>query len=366
MIFRSNTGLVAIIFFELIFAGILTRFAIDLPAATPTPSDQSADSKDPAPDDYILLVATTFRNDHDIDLARERLALFQDDDIAARVSQLALTYSKQKKQQANELAALAIALGAGDPAVSLIAFGPTATSAKSPPVLSVALGAAPTEAQPATSTPSRTAAATRIPSTATRKPTATSTRTATAIPSATKAPSATPSVPPTLAPSTPTVTAVASAIPTVTSTSSASVNTNWLPDRSGWPPGMGFQAASPTAGQQYWHLVRALYCDYTEQRFDCPSLPGGPAGTNTYVMLIDSLGNRTEAQLLLNGGPSGQEQKSAADMCNCNYSFPDDDWAIQIGGAPSDTISGLALYSVKFGLRQYHVRYFLTFQQLVK
>lgn len=368
MLFRSNAGLVAIILLELILAGVLTQFAIDLPAASPSLNPTPLDAKEPAPDDYILLVATTYRNDGDITLARERLALFQDEDIAARAGQLALTYIAKNKQQANELAALAVALGSGDPAVSLIAQSPTETSGKSPPVLSVSLGAAPTVVGLASSTPSRTATSTRIPFTPTRKPSATSTRTLTALPSATRTFTPTISVTPTLTLSTPTVTATPSTTPTPTTTlaSSGSVNTNWLPDRSQWPSGAPFQPANVAVGQQYWHLVRAVYCDYTEQRFDCPSLPGGPAGTNTYVMLIDSRGNRTEAPLLLNGAPSGQEQKSAADMCNCNYSFPDDEWAIQIGGAPSDTISGLALYSVKFGLRQYHVRYFLTFQLLTK
>lgn len=372
MIFRTNAGLVAIIFLELIFAGVLTRFAIDLPSFSQPANDNShpLDSKDIAPDDYILLVATNYRNDRDLALARERLALFRDDDIAARVSQLARAYALQKKPQAAELATLAVALGSDDQAVTLIALGSIATPETiSPPAFTGAIGVTPTVVGLASSTPFRTAAPTRIPFTATRKPTATSTRTQTAAATATKTVTPTPSALSMSVTSTPTNTVVPSATPTLTqtATSSASVNTTWLPsDRSQWPPSMGYQPTNPAAGQQYWRLVTAVYCDYTEQRYDCPSRPGGPAGTNTYVMLIDSQGNRAEAPLLLNGGPSGQEQKAATDMCNCNYSFPDDDWNIQMGSAPSDSISGLALYSVKFGLRQYHVRYFLTFQLLVK
>jgi hypothetical protein len=368
MIFRSNAGLVAIILVEFILAGVLTRFAFDLPTSSQSSNPNPLDVKEPAPDDYIFLVAASFRNDSDIALARERLALFQDEDYAERVGQLALSYASQHKRQANELAALALALGSTDQAVALIAQSDTDTSGKSPPVLSVSSGAAPTMAAIASFTPSRTPTLTRIPFTPTRKPSATSTRTSTALPSATRTFTPTASVTPTLVPSTPTITPAVSATPTPTATfaPSGSVNTTWLPDRTQWPSGAPFQPASVTPGQQYWRLVRALYCDYTEVRFDCPSLPGGPAGTNTYVMLISPAGNRAEAPLLLNGTLSSLEQKTATDMCNCNYSFPDDEWAISIGGAPSDAISGLALFSVKFGLRQYHVRYFLTYHLSTK
>jgi hypothetical protein len=140
-------------------------------------------------------------------------------------------------------------------------------------------------------------------------------------------------------------------------------NTVWLPDRSQWPPSTSFQAAAVSPGKQYWHLVRALYCDFNDTRNNCPNLPGGGAGTSTYVMLIDSSGRRMDAPLL---SPPGQQQKSPSDMCNCNYTFLDGSTAIQIGGNPSDSIAGLVLYSVQAGLSQYHVRYFLTFQLSTK
>lgn len=140
-------------------------------------------------------------------------------------------------------------------------------------------------------------------------------------------------------------------------------NTVWLPDRSQWPPSTSLQAAAVSPGKQYWHLVRALYCDFNDTRNNCPNLPGGGAGTSTYVMLIDSSGRRMDAPLL---SPPGQEQKSPSDMCNCNYTFPDSSTAIQIGGYPSDSTAGLVLYSVQAGLSQYHVRYFLTFQLSTK
>lgn len=152
-------------------------------------------------------------------------------------------------------------------------------------------------------------------------------------------------------------------ITTGSSQASSSSPPQWLPDRSQWPPSTSLQSVTATPGSQYWHLVKALYCDFNDSRNNCPNLPGGGAGTSTYVMLIDASGNRTDAPLL---SPSGQVQKSSSDMCNCNYTFEDSGTPIQIGGAPSDSISGLILYSVQTKLTRYHVRYFLTFQRSVK
>jgi hypothetical protein len=148
--------------------------------------------------------------------------------------------------------------------------------------------------------------------------------------------------------------------PQMVSSSSA---IQWMPDRSLWPPSTNFQAASVPTGTLYWHLVRALYCDSNDTRNNCPNLPGGGTGTSTYVMLLNQSGGRAEASLQ---SPSGQTPKSSGDMCNCNYAFLDGPTPVQIGGYPSDSISGLILYSVQTKLTNYHVRYFLTFQLSTK
>ena len=56
------------------------------------------------------------------------------------------------------------------------------------------------------------------------------------------------------------------------------------------------------------------------------------------------------------GTPDTLQEKSPTDMCDCNYTFAANGFPIQVGGQPSDEISGLALP------QHYHVRYFLTFQ----
>jgi hypothetical protein len=53
-------------------------------------------------------------------------------------------------------------------------------------------------------------------------------------------------------------------------------------------------------------------------------------------------------------------------MCNCTYTFESNGFTIQVVGASSDKISGMALFSVTAGLGNYHVRYFLTFQQVAR
>lgn len=199
-------------------------------------------------------------------------------------------------------------------------------------------------------TPTR--ATTRVPTrTATRPPTLTRTSTPTLMPTAAL---------------TPTRTATARPPATATPIPAPVATTQWLPSfPSEWPGGAAYQsvAASVTPGQKYWHLAKAIFCDLNDKHdyHDyCMDLPGGPQGTSIYIKLIDASGNRINAPLLIDGNVSNEEQKSAGDMCDCNYTFITNSSAIQIGGAPSDKISGLSLPS------NYHVRYFLTFQLITR
>lgn len=84
-------------------------------------------------------------------------------------------------------------------------------------------------------------------------------------------------------------------------------------------------------------------------------------------MLINASGARASAPLIVtkpDGKLAGVEdinvEKSPNDMCLCNYGFLSKGWTIQVGNAPSDKISGLALPENQ------HVRYFLTFQLVTR
>ena len=110
-----------------------------------------------------------------------------------------------------------------------------------------------------------------------------------------------------------------------------------------------------------------MFCDLKDKHDYCQDLPGGGSGTSTYIILIDANGARTTAPLVVtksDGKTATPDdigvQKSAEDMCNCNYSFLSSGWLIQVGGAPSDKVSGMDLPT------HYHVRYFVTFQLVTR
>jgi hypothetical protein len=269
----------------------------------------------------LTLVADTYAYDKDLDRAKSRLNELKDKNIGVRISALAKKFAAQNQPAAANLAALALALGETDPHIALIAATVTPTptltpTPTEPPIPTLTPPATPTWTPTATLTPTRTA--TRRPLTPTPKP-----------------------VPP----------------------------TNWIPPLAEWPSGAKYQdaSASVAAGQKYWRLVKAMFCDLKDKHDYCRDLPGGESGTSTYVMLIDANGARTTAPLIVtksDGKTATPDdigiQKSAEDMCNCNYSFPSYGWLIQIGGAPSDKMSGLSLPM------NYHVRYFLTFQLVTR
>ncbi len=286
----------------------------------------ATDLKPAAQEELVVLVANAYALDHNLPRARERLTQLKDPAVNDRVAALAKQYNTQNDPSAANLAALAVALGNPDQAIAFIATTPTPTATLTPP-------------------PTRTTAPTLTPTaTETTTPPATPTRTPTR-------PRATATKPAPIAP------------------------TNWIPPfPAEWPPGAKFEPVSVAAGQKYWHLARALYCDDRDTRNDCPNLPGGDTGTNIYVMLIGAGGWRESAPLkvtkddgtLATVGDLGPE-KPASDMCNCNYSFIANHWPIQVGGAyPSDKISGLGLYSVRMKIQNAHTRYYLTFQLVTR
>jgi hypothetical protein len=286
------------------------------------------DLKPSAQDDLIVLIADSYAYDRDLTRARDQLAPLKDAKINDRITAMARKFNTQNNPSAPNLARLAVALGNTNQEIVLMAT------------------------------------------------TATPTPTLTPTPTNTLTPTSTPTTTPTLSPTatiTPTRTLTPRPRATATAKPAAVAPTYWLPGfPAEWPGGAKYEPvnlATVASGQKYWRLAKALYCDTNDERNNCPDLPGGGIGTGVYVMLIDASGGRYNAPLLLTK-PDGQqdflEQKSPTDMCNCNYAFEANGFPIQVGGLPSDKISGLALYSVKAKLSNFHVRYFLTFQLVTK
>ena len=320
----------------------------------------ATDLKPSAQDEMITLIADTYAYDQDLDRAKSRLAELKDKNSGARVAALAKESAAQNRPSAANIAALAIALGENDPQIVLIAATVTPTPTMTPP---------PTEPPIPTLTP---------PATPTWTPTATITPTRTA-----------------------------TRRPTSTATPKPIAPTNWIPPLGEWPSAAKYQdiSASITTGQKFWHLAKGMFCDLKDTHDYCQDLPGGGSGTSTYVILLNEDGTRASASLIVtksDGKTATADdigiQKSADDMCNCNYSFLSSGWLIQVGnlmpeknatptieratptigrsgtptaqrgtptsdrnsGIPSDRVSGLSLP------QHYHVRYFLTFQLMTR
>jgi hypothetical protein len=267
-------------------------------------------------DEYVVLVASDYAFDQNLDRARQRLALLHDSAISVRVATLAKQDAAQDEPYAAALAALAVALGSTDNDIALIATTATPTITNTP-------------------LPTRTL----LPSIT---PIATSTIAATATLTPTHTPTRRPRA-------------------TATPVPSPVADTVMSPGLSEWPSGAKFVPASVAPGQKYWHLVNALYCDLRETRFDCANLPGGDDGIGIYIILA---GNK--APMVVDGKPVDLEDKSADPQCHCNYEVFPDGKSIQVGNYPSDKVSGLTLSSVKTTVPQTHVRYFLTFQLVTR
>ncbi len=290
--------------------------------------------KSSAQDDYIALVAKTYAYDQDLDLARERLARLKDPKVTERVTAVALNYSAQNKQEAAQIAALAIALGSRDDAVVFIAMTPSAPIASLVTPTSTATYVVPPLLS--TSTPTQTLAG---------APSRTPTRRAAGTIAATTALSTRTSIPAPIAP------------------------TTFLPGSfANWPGGFRVDPANVLAGQQYWHLTRAIYCDITETQFGCKDTPGGPTtlpgGPGTIGVWVTLVGGK--APLILDDKPATLEDKSGDSQCQCTYSLDFPGPTIQVSNYPSDKVIGAANTSVKVGFPNTHVRYFFTFQLMTR
>jgi hypothetical protein len=275
------------------------------------------DLKSSSQEDYIILTASSYVYDQDLDKAQSRLAQLKDPSILSRIAALARSLAGDSRPEAAYVAELAVALGNQETSIALIAKTATPT---------------------VTLTPRPTSTPTLVP---TIKPTATTTPTVTLTPR----PRAT---------ATPKLAAIP---PTV-----------WMPSSlSEWPGGVKYEPISVGAGQKYWHISKAIFCDLNDKHDYCQDMPGGGQQEGIWVSLIGPTGARETAPLNVrkpDGTPAGVNdigpEKSADDMCNCNYAYFANGWPIQVTGAPSDKISGLAMN------QQYHVRFFITFQLLTR
>jgi hypothetical protein len=270
-----------------------------------------------AQDDSIVLTANTYMLDQDLESAKERLGKLKDAKINQRVSALAKAYAAKDHPAALRLAMLALALGEDSPEIAALARTATPTATITPPATS-------------TPAPSRTPTVTNTP-----------TRAATRIATATRTPAP-----------------------------AALAQPQWIPDYpAGWPGGVKYEPVNVAPGQKYWRISKVVYCDSNDEHDYCKDLPGGPLGVDTYILLTDASGGHLSAPLSVvssNGQVFEAQEKAEGDTCNCNYSFLSNGYVVQVAGAPSDRISGMALYSVKAKLSNWHVRYFVTFQLVTR
>lgn len=345
-------GILAGLVFGLIGESLFARPAVAVDAS-------AVELKSPEQDDFIIMVAEAYGGDRSLKLAQDRLARLHDTKIASRVENLAASYAPQNDVIASRLAMLAVAMGSKNPVLVGLSASATPTGTPTPTSTSTAT---PTPTDTATPTPTDTPLFTPT-FTPTATPPPTETRTATQ--TATRRP---PTRVSTRVPKTPT--------PTATFTAAPPPPVVFEPgDMSKWPSGVYFVPADVAPGQGYWHLVKATYCDAfdnndrAKHNFGCDEMPGGPAGTNIYVMTdgheIDVI-KPDGSNVGKNRGIIG-DKKKPGDMCNCTYSFLDSNYRISVAGAPSDAIGGFCLCSVNFGWSSHaHVRYFLYFKYITR
>lgn len=365
-----NSRLVLIILVLVLLAaiglGFYTAGALHKSNAVPTAQALRLTADDQ--NDYILNIADAYAADSNLKLAQDRLARLRDPQIAARVEEFAMNYASKRDSTSVHLIQLAIALGSKNNGLIAVVVtttpgAPRTFTRVNAPVFSDVRA---TQA-PATKVPTerpRTPTETQAPvyvvvpnehpfivlPTETPLPTKIPTRTPTRRPS-TRTPTPTDTPPPTPVPPPPPVI--------------------WEPGYpGGWPPGVYFAAANVQPGEKYWHLVKAVYCDFIEENFGCPDRPGNTSGTSIYVIdggaPIDVI--RPDGTNV--GGDPTQigDPKAPDDMCECSWTWLVSDYRVSVAGAPSDAIGGFALYTVGGHVLagHAHVRYFLYFDYITR
>lgn len=331
------------------------------PAPGPPPQVLQLDAEQQS--DYILNVADAYAADGNLKLAQDRLARLDDAELAQRIETFAIDYASRRNRSSVNLIRLAIALGSRNRGLIAVIVTLTPPPASPTPKTrlyfsNVRATRAPTATPAPTETLVPTAAATQEPSYVVVPnenpyfilPTNTFTPSPTRRP-ATRVPTATNTPPPTPVPPPPPV-----------------IFEPGFPG--GWPPGVYFVPAQVEPGQGYWHLTRAVYCDFVEDNFDCPDRPGNRSGTSIYVMSHGNAIDVIRPDGVNVGGDPTQigDLKAEDDMCLCTWTFLVSDYKVSVAGAPSDAIGGFALYTVGGNVLagHAHVRYFLYFDYVTR
>ena len=345
----------------LIFGALLgaTLFSSHTPVAAESDTVQLGA---PEQDDFIITVAEAYVSDRDLRLAQDRLARLHTPQVETRVENLAKEYAPQHDLIAAHLAILAVALGSKN--TTLVALSATNTPTFTPTNTPTPTKTA-TPTDTATATPTFTPTRTNTPPfTASPRPTRTPTRTFTPIP--TRVPTRT--FTPTRTPIPPTSTPVPTAVPTDTPAPPPPVD--FEPGLDQWWGSIYFAPANVAPGQGYWHLAKAVYCDFTEDNFGCPDMPGNRNGTSIYVMdggaPIDVF--RPDGTNVGGDRSVIGDLKQPNDPCACTWTFLVSDYRISVAGAPSDALGGFCLCTVHGNVLagHAHVRYFLYFQYITR
>ncbi len=340
--------------------GLVAGWAFPLSTSSAAPSALKPETQN----DYIVLVANSFAYDSDISLARDRLALLKDSNIKIRVERLARSLSAKQDPAAANVADLAVGLGSTDSALRVLAASVTKTLAGGEPTKMAKLEVEPTQTLAPTALPTNTIAAT-----ATLQPTAAPTKAPTK--AATKAPTVAQQAANTPVPTSPP--AAAAPQPQIQPGLDMWWNVQYVP-------------ANVSAGQQYWRLVYARYCDWVPQESmnPCPNMPGGIMDHTIYVMALDENGGCGDSTIRfdINDG-SKQDIELGKDIAYPWYSAQcrtqaekamyGEGNAVSVNGLPSDKITNLTLCAknppagwAPPPCGHAHVHYFLVFQRATR
>ena len=339
-----------------ILIGIYVATSFNDPSVAPPP--QGLQLAPDAQKDFIINVADAYAADANLKLAQDRLARLRDPNIAARVEGLAIEYASQQNSTAINLARLAVATGSQ--VRSFIALFVTATpspirttpTTQAPVFSNVRATTAPTERATATRAETDAPVYVVVPNDNPVQVLPTNTPTITETPRPRTRVPASPTPTPTFTPAPPPPVIFEPGFP------------------GGWPPGVYFQAANVQPGEKYWHLVKAVYCDFIEENFGCPDRPGNTSGTSIYVINGGAPIDVVRPDGVNVGGDPSQigDLKAPNDPCECSWTMLVSDYRISVAGAPSDAIGGFSLYTVGGNVLagHAHVRYFLYFDYITR
>jgi hypothetical protein len=267
---------------------------------------------------YIIGVSESYAANGDLNQARERLGALGEEDLAAAVSESAISYvdNDQDVEATRRLIILAQALGADEASMTtyMVATAPTPTPTR-------------TSTPTSTPTPSPTPVDTSTP-----QPTATNTRLA--------------EVP---------ATATATALPAQPTPRPR----EWDLRLDYFWPTVRMDEVQAASGQWYWRLVKTVWDEQCGGRH------------HIYVEVLDENGNRSFGQRVVieYGGAPHPEPYPQPDKLVEEYAFnyPMNEllgaYNVYVEGDPSDKMYGLGLGTRADPYRKHHTCFSLTFQR---